>query len=180
MANLRCLRRYASFPSGVLGVEVCDKCRVCANSYSSACLRDFSLIHSNTFLAILLNFSDLNMFNVYLPLSLYFSLTLSLSHASTPTIGWQGGKRVCYHFFHATCARALQTGSHGDCPLCRAPFQEIMVVPKIAEVHCACCLDFFSEQTGGRRGSEEDDEKLKYAFLESVDENRQLYLTAVS
>jgi len=54
----------------------------------------------------------------------------------SPSVG-QRGKRVCYHFFHETCARALQGGSHRECPLCRAPFQDIMPVPNIAEVRRA-------------------------------------------
>ncbi len=43
------------------------------------------------------------------------------------------GKRICGHFFHATCCEALVGGHHGGqtCPICRAEYDGVMPVPSI-------------------------------------------------
>jgi len=40
-------------------------------------------------------------------------------------------KRVCPHFFHHRCASDLLQRGNGCCPLCRASFGAVLVVPKL-------------------------------------------------
>jgi len=41
-------------------------------------------------------------------------------------------RRVCYHFFHLSCAQQTAQIS-GDCPLCRASFASVLPVPEIKD-----------------------------------------------
>jgi len=46
----------------------------------------------------------------------------------------EDGKRVCRHFYHATCARSMASAAGGaNCPLCRTPYSALLLVPDVEE-----------------------------------------------
>ena len=56
------------------------------------------------------------------------------SLCSAPTAVFaSAGRRSCFHYFHAACARDLAAAGHAACPLCRAAFSACLPVPLAAE-----------------------------------------------
>lgn len=50
-------------------------------------------------------------------------------HSAPCAVFHAGGKRVCRHFLHEACARSLPTQ---HCPMCRAPWMEVVGVPSLS------------------------------------------------